>query len=141
MVLPIAVEDVKREVKILKALTGHENVVQFYNAFEDDSYVFIVMEQVASFLCLCCSDFYLWELNSIKFWFIYFLCIYMCFLGCARVENCQIGYWPSKHCLILDVIAIFGVNHNILVERNCVFGLLFARIPIQLNGKSCERKD
>lgn len=44
MVLPIAVEDVKREVKILKALAGHENVVQFYNAFEDDSYVYIVME-------------------------------------------------------------------------------------------------
>nr|BCU41348.1 calcium-dependent protein kinase [Gentiana scabra] len=44
MVQPIAVEDVKREVKILKALTGHENVVQFYNAFEDDSYVYIVME-------------------------------------------------------------------------------------------------
>ncbi|KAL5181285.1 Calcium-dependent protein kinase 28 [Glycine soja] len=44
MVLPIAVEDVKREVKILKELTGHENVVQFFNAFEDDSYVYIVME-------------------------------------------------------------------------------------------------
>lgn len=44
MVLPIAVEDVKREVKILQALTGHENVVQFYNAFDDDSYVYIVME-------------------------------------------------------------------------------------------------
>jgi calcium-dependent protein kinase len=44
MVLPIVVEDVKREVKILKELTDHENVVQFYNAFEDDSYVFIVME-------------------------------------------------------------------------------------------------
>ncbi|XVF59773.1 hypothetical protein PTKIN_Ptkin07bG0302900 [Pterospermum kingtungense] len=44
MVLPIAVEDVKREVKILDALKGHENVVQFYNAFEDDSYVYIVME-------------------------------------------------------------------------------------------------
>ncbi|KAK4478863.1 hypothetical protein RD792_014368 [Penstemon davidsonii] len=44
MVLPIAVEDVKREVKILKALAGHENVVQFYNSFEDDSYVYIVME-------------------------------------------------------------------------------------------------
>ncbi|KAL0288126.1 UNVERIFIED_CONTAM: Calcium-dependent protein kinase [Sesamum calycinum] len=43
-VLPIAVEDVKREVKILKALAGHENVVHFYNAFEDDSYVYIVME-------------------------------------------------------------------------------------------------
>ncbi|KAH1097394.1 hypothetical protein J1N35_014315 [Gossypium stocksii] len=44
MVLPIAVEDVKREVKILEALKGHENVVQFYNAFEDDSYEYIVME-------------------------------------------------------------------------------------------------
>lgn len=44
MILPIAVEDVKREVKILEALTGHENVVQFHNAFEDDSYVYIVME-------------------------------------------------------------------------------------------------
>ncbi|KAL4367409.1 hypothetical protein GQ457_05G012370 [Hibiscus cannabinus] len=44
MILPIAVEDVKREVKILEALKGHENVVQFYNAFEDDSYVYIVME-------------------------------------------------------------------------------------------------
>ncbi|KAL6498034.1 Calcium-dependent protein kinase 18 [Orobanche gracilis] len=44
MVLPIAVEDVKREVKILKALAGHENVVHFYNSFEDDSYVYIVME-------------------------------------------------------------------------------------------------
>ncbi|KAI3725898.1 hypothetical protein L1987_65694 [Smallanthus sonchifolius] len=44
MILPIAVEDVKREVKILRALSGHENVVQFYNAFEDDSYVYIAME-------------------------------------------------------------------------------------------------
>ncbi|KAH7687029.1 Non-specific serine/threonine protein kinase protein [Dioscorea alata] len=44
MVLPIAVEDVKREVKILKALRGHENVVHFHNAFEDDNYVYIVME-------------------------------------------------------------------------------------------------
>ncbi|XP_021759919.1 calcium-dependent protein kinase 28-like isoform X1 [Chenopodium quinoa] len=44
MILPIAVEDVKREVKILKALTGHENVVQFHNAFEDENYVYIVME-------------------------------------------------------------------------------------------------
>ncbi|KAG6767081.1 hypothetical protein POTOM_028260 [Populus tomentosa] len=44
MVLPIAVEDVKREVRILQELTGHVNVVQFHNAFEDDSYVYIVME-------------------------------------------------------------------------------------------------
>ncbi|XP_023764849.1 calcium-dependent protein kinase 28 [Lactuca sativa] len=44
MILPIAVEDVKREVKILQALSGHENVVQFHNAYEDSSYVYIVME-------------------------------------------------------------------------------------------------
>ncbi|XP_019172026.1 PREDICTED: calcium-dependent protein kinase 18-like [Ipomoea nil] len=44
MHLPIAVEDVRREVKILRALTGHENVVQFHNAFEDDNFVYIVME-------------------------------------------------------------------------------------------------
>ncbi|KAM0067802.1 putative protein kinase CAMK-CDPK family [Helianthus debilis subsp. tardiflorus] len=40
----VAVEDVKREVKILQALSGHENVVQFHNAYEDSSYVYIVME-------------------------------------------------------------------------------------------------
>ncbi|XP_019182771.1 PREDICTED: calcium-dependent protein kinase 28-like [Ipomoea nil] len=44
MLLPIAVEDVRREVKILKALAGHENVVQFHNAFDDENYVYIVME-------------------------------------------------------------------------------------------------
>ncbi|KAL0702722.1 hypothetical protein Bca4012_058844 [Brassica carinata] len=44
MTLPIAVEDVKREVKILQALTGHENVVRFYNAFEDKNAVYIAME-------------------------------------------------------------------------------------------------
>ncbi|KAG0488333.1 hypothetical protein HPP92_007144 [Vanilla planifolia] len=44
MVLPIAVEDVKREVKILEALKGHENIVHFYNAFKMKNYVYIVME-------------------------------------------------------------------------------------------------
>eukprot|EP00249_Psilotum_nudum_P022482 c28533_g1_i1 orf=588-2150(+) len=44
MLLPISVEDVKREVKIMRALSGHENIVQFYEAFEDDEYVYIVME-------------------------------------------------------------------------------------------------
>lgn len=44
MTLPISVEDVKREVKILRTLSGHENVVQFYAAFEDDDLVYIVME-------------------------------------------------------------------------------------------------
>lgn len=49
MILPIAVEDVKREVRILQALSGHENVVHFHNAFEDDSYVYIAMEYVDCF--------------------------------------------------------------------------------------------
>ncbi|VFR02500.1 unnamed protein product [Cuscuta campestris] len=44
MLLPVAVEDVRREVRILKALAGHENVVQFHNAFEDENHVYIVME-------------------------------------------------------------------------------------------------
>ncbi|EFJ17487.1 calcium dependent protein kinase 28 [Selaginella moellendorffii] len=44
MLLPISIEDVKREVKILDALSGHENVVQFHAAFEDDEFVYIVME-------------------------------------------------------------------------------------------------
>ncbi|KAF8052232.1 hypothetical protein N665_1584s0005 [Sinapis alba] len=44
MTTAIAIEDVRREVKILKALTGHKNLVQFYDAFEDDENVYIVME-------------------------------------------------------------------------------------------------
>ncbi|KAK4803001.1 hypothetical protein SAY86_001204 [Trapa natans] len=44
MTTAIAIEDVRREVKILRALTGHSNLVQFYNAFEDHDNVYIVME-------------------------------------------------------------------------------------------------
>ncbi|XP_061363009.1 CDPK-related kinase 5-like [Gastrolobium bilobum] len=40
----IAIEDVRGEVKILRALTGHKNLVQFYDAFEDHDNVYIVME-------------------------------------------------------------------------------------------------
>uniref|UniRef100_K4BRN8 Protein kinase domain-containing protein n=1 Tax=Solanum lycopersicum TaxID=4081 RepID=K4BRN8_SOLLC len=40
----IAIEDVRREVKILRALTGHRNLVQFYDAYEDGENVYIVME-------------------------------------------------------------------------------------------------
>ncbi|OMO56018.1 hypothetical protein COLO4_35823 [Corchorus olitorius] len=38
------IEDVRREVKILKALSGHKHLLKFYDAFEDDKYVYIVME-------------------------------------------------------------------------------------------------
>ncbi|CAA6659467.1 unnamed protein product [Spirodela intermedia] len=41
MTTAIAIEDVRREVKILKAFA---NLVQFYDAYEDDENVYIVME-------------------------------------------------------------------------------------------------
>ncbi|XVE93328.1 hypothetical protein REPUB_Repub01dG0182500 [Reevesia pubescens] len=44
MTTAIAVEDVRREVKILRALTGHGNLVKFHDAFEDHDNVYIVME-------------------------------------------------------------------------------------------------
>ncbi|CAM8997538.1 unnamed protein product [Rhodiola kirilowii] len=44
MTTAIAIEDVRREVKILRALSGHENLVQFHDVFEDQDNVYIVME-------------------------------------------------------------------------------------------------
>ncbi|KAL6572920.1 hypothetical protein OROHE_002396 [Orobanche hederae] len=44
MTTAIAIEDVRKEVKILRALTGHSNLIQFYDAFEDHDNVYVVME-------------------------------------------------------------------------------------------------
>lgn len=44
MTTAIAIEDVRREVKILRALTPHKNLVQFYDSYEDDDNVYLVME-------------------------------------------------------------------------------------------------
>ncbi|KAK9093821.1 hypothetical protein Scep_025290 [Stephania cephalantha] len=44
MTTAISIEDVRREVKILKALSGHNNLVRFYDACEDASNVYIIME-------------------------------------------------------------------------------------------------
>ncbi|KAG2708580.1 hypothetical protein I3760_05G200500 [Carya illinoinensis] len=44
MTTAIAIEDVRREVKILKALSGHNNLVKFHDAFEDTNNVYVVME-------------------------------------------------------------------------------------------------
>ncbi|KAG8478313.1 hypothetical protein CXB51_028036 [Gossypium anomalum] len=44
MTTAIAIEDVRREVKILRALSGHNNLVQFYDAYEDHDNVYVVME-------------------------------------------------------------------------------------------------
>ncbi|RRT60136.1 hypothetical protein B296_00042949 [Ensete ventricosum] len=44
MTTAISIEDVRREVKILKSLSGHKSLVKFYDACEDDVNVYIVME-------------------------------------------------------------------------------------------------
>lgn len=44
MTTAISIEDVRREVKLLKGLSGHQHMVQFLDAFEDDQNVYIVME-------------------------------------------------------------------------------------------------
>ncbi|XP_057954021.1 uncharacterized protein LOC131148323 [Malania oleifera] len=44
MTTAISIEDVRREVKILKALLGHKNLVKFHDACEDANNVYIVME-------------------------------------------------------------------------------------------------
>lgn len=44
MTSTLAIQDVKREVKILRGLEGHENIVKYYDAYEDNVNVYIVME-------------------------------------------------------------------------------------------------
>ncbi|KAI5564837.1 hypothetical protein POPTR_014G103500v4 [Populus trichocarpa] len=44
MTTAISIEDVRREVKILKGLSGHRHLVKFYDACEDANNVYIVME-------------------------------------------------------------------------------------------------
>lgn len=44
MTTAAAIEDVRREVRILSSLRGHPNLVQFYDAYEDVDNVYIVME-------------------------------------------------------------------------------------------------
>lgn len=46
MTTSISIEDVRREVKILKALSGHKHLVKFYDACEDVNNVYVVMEYV-----------------------------------------------------------------------------------------------
>ncbi|KAG7560217.1 Protein kinase domain [Arabidopsis thaliana x Arabidopsis arenosa] len=44
MTSALSIEDVRREVKLLKALSGHSHMVKFYDVFEDSDNVFVVME-------------------------------------------------------------------------------------------------
>ncbi|KAG7994790.1 hypothetical protein I3843_01G076100 [Carya illinoinensis] len=44
MTTAISIEDVRREVKILKGLSGHKHLVKFHDACEDTNNVYMVME-------------------------------------------------------------------------------------------------
>ncbi|KAK8928687.1 Calcium/calmodulin-dependent serine/threonine-protein kinase 1 [Platanthera zijinensis] len=44
MTTAIAIEDVRREVRILSSITSHKNLVKFYDAYEDEENVYLVME-------------------------------------------------------------------------------------------------
>ncbi|CAH8334360.1 unnamed protein product [Eruca vesicaria subsp. sativa] len=44
MTTALSIEDVRREVKLLKALSGHKHMVKFYDVFEDNDNVYLVME-------------------------------------------------------------------------------------------------
>ncbi|KAK9279195.1 hypothetical protein L1049_012873 [Liquidambar formosana] len=44
MTTAISIEDVRREVKILKALSGHKHLIKFHDACEDANNVYIIME-------------------------------------------------------------------------------------------------
>jgi serine/threonine protein kinase len=66
MTTAISIEDVRREVKILKALSGHQNLVKFYDACEDGLNVYIVMEYVL---------FYLIPILTVQFLKLKFTCL------------------------------------------------------------------
>ncbi|XP_047338264.1 CDPK-related kinase 3 [Impatiens glandulifera] len=44
MTTAISIEDVRREVKILKALSGHKHLVRYFDACEDTNNIYIVMD-------------------------------------------------------------------------------------------------
>ncbi|KAL1200277.1 CDPK-related kinase 3 [Cardamine amara subsp. amara] len=44
MTTAIAIEDVRREVKLLKSLSGHKHLIRYHDACEDANNVYIVME-------------------------------------------------------------------------------------------------
>ncbi|KAK1420251.1 hypothetical protein QVD17_21694 [Tagetes erecta] len=44
MTTAISIEDVRKEVQILRALSGHKHLIHFYDACEDTDNVYIVME-------------------------------------------------------------------------------------------------
>lgn len=95
MTTAISIEDVRREVKIMKALSGHEHMIKFHDAFEDANNVYIVMEYV-HFYCNI---------------YIYLLVLFVIF------------FFPFINIYLSPVILYF-VHVNLIVVRNSTLQIL-----------------
>ncbi|KAK3024532.1 hypothetical protein RJ639_043724 [Escallonia herrerae] len=67
MTTAIAIEDVRREVKILRALTGHNNLVEYYDAFEDNDNA---LNHASPFVHYVFYHLYVLNFSSVKLCFI-----------------------------------------------------------------------
>jgi serine/threonine protein kinase len=73
MTTAISIEDVRREVKILKALSGHKHLIKFHDACEDANNVYIVMEYVYSVLLLMQNMFKISKIVSLFLFSVFLL--------------------------------------------------------------------
>lgn len=69
MTTAVSIEDVRREVKILRALSGHKHLVKFHDACEDANNVYIAMEYVLQFP-FNFGSFYIFRFTSHKLIFV-----------------------------------------------------------------------
>ncbi|KAG6382857.1 hypothetical protein SASPL_157423 [Salvia splendens] len=132
MTTAISVEDVRREVKILKALSGHRHLVRFYDACEDSNNVYIIMEYVSLFPLCCCFSMRksLFREHPVIVYTNSVFCSLFFLAGCVMVENCLTEYWQilihlSDVCkqntdnslFISEVVGILKKKQNLLSFR------------------------
>lgn len=121
MTTAIAIEDVRREVKILKALSGHKHLVKFHDAFEDANNVYIVMEYVfyhfVQYHCSVVVNRY--SLSSIKLCSISLSFIIVFFLLlCIIIYKIVISYGA---CLLsLCSISLLSDYYKIELQKDIV---------------------
>lgn len=84
MTSAVGIEDVRREVKILKALSGHQNLVHFHDAFEDANNIYMVMEYVFVWL--------FWLLNRANIsWFDCITPFFNMYISTFGIRLCEGG--------------------------------------------------
>ena len=98
MTTTISIEDVRREVKILKALSGHSNLVKFYDACEDALNVYIIMEYV----------------------FLPWLCIILIYV---KTVNIACAVYLETTCMIVLKSRIVYLRVDVLLQHiNIIYG-------------------